>query len=238
MFQKLNSMFMGDSSNILCQEPELSEKEDDNEWILVDFIVDACTRTPEEASTLEEIVFVDEHPILSLTSGALKQFGNISDSYFVHFDACPMEESWFVTPPPCFTAGELTTNEVETSPLENLLIEHPSMSVYAVHNLSNKQADVCDSELDISSSLGLDAELTNVGHHVRCYVATLAARTHCLDQAKTLHYTKLSKQQLEKKPLLNRKSLRRQNLLRGFHSHQVKHSGILVHQPCRRRYNY
>lgn len=39
-----------------------------------------------------------------------------------------MEESWFVTPPPCFTSTGAVT--VETSPLENLLIEHPSMSVY------------------------------------------------------------------------------------------------------------
>ncbi|XP_060519466.1 tumor protein p53-inducible nuclear protein 2 isoform X1 [Cylas formicarius] len=39
-----------------------------------------------------------------------------------------MEESWFVTPPPSFTsAGPI---HMETSPLENLLIEHPSMSVY------------------------------------------------------------------------------------------------------------
>ncbi|GJQ70956.1 hypothetical protein Trydic_g872 [Trypoxylus dichotomus] len=39
-----------------------------------------------------------------------------------------MEESWYITPPPCFTsAGPII---VETSPLENLLIEHPSMSVY------------------------------------------------------------------------------------------------------------
>lgn len=39
-----------------------------------------------------------------------------------------VEESWFVTPPPCFTSTAPVT--VETSPLENLLIEHPSMSVY------------------------------------------------------------------------------------------------------------
>lgn len=44
-----------------------------------------------------------------------------------------MEESWFITPPPCFTAGGLTTIKVETSPMENLLIEHPSMSGHAVH---------------------------------------------------------------------------------------------------------
>lgn len=39
-----------------------------------------------------------------------------------------MDESWYVTPPACFTqAGPV---HVETSPLEDLLIEHPSMSVY------------------------------------------------------------------------------------------------------------
>lgn len=43
-----------------------------------------------------------------------------------------IEESWFITPPPCFTsAGPVN---METSPLENLLIEHPSMSVYQ-HNV-------------------------------------------------------------------------------------------------------
>lgn len=115
--------------------------------------MDACTRTPEEASTLKDMAFVDEHPVKSFTSGALKPFGNSSDSYFVHFESCPMEESWFITPPPCFTAGDLTTKEVETSPMENLLIEHPSMSVYAVNNFSNKQADDCDSDYEATKGL-------------------------------------------------------------------------------------
>ncbi|KAL1130986.1 hypothetical protein AAG570_012227 [Ranatra chinensis] len=42
-----------------------------------------------------------------------------------------LEESWFITPPPCFTSTGPV--RVETSPLENLLIEHPSMSVYHRH---------------------------------------------------------------------------------------------------------
>ncbi|XP_076757481.1 tumor protein p53 inducible nuclear protein [Xylocopa sonorina] len=42
--------------------------------------------------------------------------------------ATALEESWYLTPPACFTrAGPVN---VETSPLEDLLIEHPSMSVY------------------------------------------------------------------------------------------------------------
>ncbi|XP_018333851.1 tumor protein p53-inducible nuclear protein 1 [Agrilus planipennis] len=43
-----------------------------------------------------------------------------------------IDESWYITPPPCFTsAGPIV---METSPLENLLIEHPSMSVYHQHS--------------------------------------------------------------------------------------------------------
>ncbi|KAM9308430.1 tumor protein p53-inducible nuclear protein 1 [Gastrophryne carolinensis] len=231
MFQKLSSMFTGNASDILSHETELTEKEDD-EWILVDFIVDTCTRKPEKASTLEEIVIVDEPPILSFPSGALDHFGNTSDSYSFHFDLCPLEESWFVTPPPCFTAGDLTTTDVETSPMENLLIEHPSMSVYAVHNVCNKQEASRHSECDTSGSLRLNKERKPIGRHVHCYVT---GRARGLDQAKALHYTKFSKKLMEKP--LNRKILRRQNLIRGCHSPQLKHSGILVHQPCQRRYN-
>lgn len=39
-----------------------------------------------------------------------------------------MDESWYVTPPACFTRASPV--HVEKSPLEDLLIEHPSMSVY------------------------------------------------------------------------------------------------------------
>ena len=35
-----------------------------------------------------------------------------------------------VTPPPCFTAGGSSPQQLATSPMEDLLIEHPSMSVY------------------------------------------------------------------------------------------------------------
>jgi len=40
-----------------------------------------------------------------------------------------MEESWLVTPPQCFN-DKLKRNRTEFSPMENLLIEHPSMSIY------------------------------------------------------------------------------------------------------------
>lgn len=39
-----------------------------------------------------------------------------------------MDESWFLEPPACFSS--VSSIQLESSPLENLLIEHPSMSVY------------------------------------------------------------------------------------------------------------
>ena len=40
-----------------------------------------------------------------------------------------LEESWFITPPPCFTKKF----QVALSPIENILIEHPSTSVFHRH---------------------------------------------------------------------------------------------------------
>lgn len=38
MFQRLNNMLVGEINNISSPEPEFSEKEEEEEWILVDFI--------------------------------------------------------------------------------------------------------------------------------------------------------------------------------------------------------
>ncbi|XP_017585876.1 PREDICTED: tumor protein p53-inducible nuclear protein 1 isoform X5 [Corvus brachyrhynchos] len=132
MFQRLNNMLMGEIDSLSSQEPEFSEKEDD-EWILVDFI-DTCTNCSVEEADIVEASATDSSPVFSCLSSPLEHLPEASESCFIQFESCPMEESWFITPPPCFTAGGLTTLKVETSPMENLLIEHPSMSVYAVHN--------------------------------------------------------------------------------------------------------
>ncbi|XP_011232316.1 tumor protein p53-inducible nuclear protein 1 isoform X2 [Ailuropoda melanoleuca] len=135
MFQRLNKMLVGEVSTSSSQEPEFSEKEDD-EWILVDFI-GACAGFSAAEAKAEAISEESrtEHPsVFSCLPASLECLADTSDSCLLQFESCPMEESWFITPPPCFTAGELTTLKVETSPMENLLIEHPSMSVYAVHN--------------------------------------------------------------------------------------------------------
>lgn len=56
-----------------------------------------------------------------------------------------MEESWLVTPPQCFN-DKMKRNRTEVSPLENLLIEHPSMSIYH----GNEQPD-CTETVENSS---------------------------------------------------------------------------------------
>lgn len=52
---------------------------------------------------------------------------------------CPLQESWYLTPPPSFTSEGPV--HMETSPLENLLIEHPSMSVYQHSQRARKSSN-------------------------------------------------------------------------------------------------
>ncbi|CAH2285596.1 tumor p53-inducible nuclear 1 isoform X1 [Pelobates cultripes] len=240
MFQMFTYVF-GAASNVSSQEPEFSEKNDD-EWILVDIIeISVGSHDVIQQTGGQGVILYRDCPYPNMDSlGAFEPFENTSDSVFVHFNPSSMEESWFVTPPPCFTARELTTTEVETSPMENLLIEHPSMSVYAVRNLCHKEVAACDLEypvFDVSELLKLTKENEKKGRqHAHCYVAALAARMNYLEKTKKFNCSKLSRQQSEKY-FLNRKSLRHQNLIQGSHCRQIKHSG-LVHQPCKRRYNY
>ncbi|ELV14193.1 Tumor protein p53-inducible nuclear protein 1 [Tupaia chinensis] len=164
-------MFVGEVNTSSNQEPEFSEKEDD-EWILVDFI------------------------------------------------------------------GGLTTIKVETSPMENLLIEHPSMSVYAVHDPCPGLSETSCGTDEFHNPSSPRAEAQNgVGQHIHCYVAALAAHTTFLEQPKSFRPSQRIKEHSERQSL-NRNSLRRQNLTRDCHSRQVKHNGWVVHQPCPRQYNY
>uniref|UniRef100_A0A8C3WGR8 Tumor protein p53 inducible nuclear protein 1 n=1 Tax=Catagonus wagneri TaxID=51154 RepID=A0A8C3WGR8_9CETA len=247
MFQRLNKMFVGEVSTSSNQEPEFSEKEDD-EWILVDFIAthadydpDPCTGFSAAGDEEEDVSegSPTEHPsVFSCLPASLECLADTSDSCFLQFESCPMEESWFITPPPCFTAGGLTTIKVETSPMENLLIEHPSMSVYAVHNScpSLSEARCATEEFHNPNSPSVEAH-NEVEQHIHCYVAALAAHTAFLEQPKSFRPSQWMREHSERQSL-NRNSLRRQNLTRDCHSRQVKHSGWAVRQPCPRQYNY
>ncbi|XP_066480336.1 tumor protein p53-inducible nuclear protein 1 [Tiliqua scincoides] len=244
MFQRLNNMFVGEINNVPSPEPEFSEKEEEEEWILVDFI-DSCTSfsmvEEEEEDVIPEVSSVDHPPVFSCLPTSLECLADASESCFIQFDSCPMEESWFITPPPCFTAGGLTTIKVETSPLENLLIEHPSMSVYAVHNThhslnkTNCQEEEEEEPHDASNSR-MESQ-SERGQHIRCYIAALAAHSTFQEQTKSFRPAQWMKEHNERQ-YLNRNCLRRQNLARDCYSRQLKNNGLFVHQPCQRQYNY
>ncbi|XP_051922783.1 tumor protein p53-inducible nuclear protein 1 [Hippocampus zosterae] len=163
------------------------------------------------------------------------------DSDFLRLDASSLEESWFVTPPPCFTGRGVQSVLVETSPLENLLIEHPSMSVYAHHSPPRLNQNPLPHTLDLELAAGpkekgrraLDGsrhrpDASSVQrraglHHSACYAAALPTRAGLLPQ----------RQGLAGQPLLSRNALRRLNLL-----HPPKAGPTHLHQPSQRHLNF
>uniref|UniRef100_UPI0037E97CD6 tumor protein p53-inducible nuclear protein 1 n=1 Tax=Semicossyphus pulcher TaxID=241346 RepID=UPI0037E97CD6 len=176
------------------------------------------------------------------------------ESGFLRLDACSLEESWFVTPPPCFTGRGSKPVLLETSPLENLLIEHPSMSVYAHHSPPRLTLDALPRSLDLelgrlpgnmataqTASGGKEKgrrTLDGPRHrpevavvqrrsslHSACYAAALSARAGLL-QPRAGNGTQRTQP-------LSRNALRRHNLLRP-----PKASTVHLHQPSQRHLNF
>ncbi|XP_018605855.2 tumor protein p53-inducible nuclear protein 1-like [Scleropages formosus] len=134
MFQRLTRVLFGDAagdSSLLETKYELDEKEEDDEWILVDYHDADGTSYGIRASRKhsQEIPSPDDQSLYSSCS-SLYMLEDPEDGSCL----CALNEGWIVTPPPCFTAGGEATVLLETNPLENLLIEHPSMSVYTLHS--------------------------------------------------------------------------------------------------------
>lgn len=69
-----------------------------------------------------------------------------------------IEECWIVSPSPCFTGRDVPLEMLKSSSMEDLLIEHPSMSIYKLrgrrplHNAMNEsQSLLCDMDTNISA---------------------------------------------------------------------------------------
>ncbi|XP_041455347.1 tumor protein p53-inducible nuclear protein 2-like [Lytechinus variegatus] len=123
MFSGLSEYLFGSSSNqagdaaMATDDTQpadpIKEVEMDDDWVLVDVTNDSGASSPRRS------------PRRSPTKdGCQSQPKAVPEKHQ------RMEESWFITPPPCFTAGGHSPHQLATSPLEDLLIEHPSMSVY------------------------------------------------------------------------------------------------------------
>ncbi|KAM4601089.1 tumor protein p53-inducible nuclear protein 1 isoform 1-T1 [Polymixia lowei] len=300
MFQRFASVLFGDDVEeaIRCGGPgEHKEEEEDEDWILVDYLAEACPspcgdslpgppvgpEEEEEEEEEEDLVMIPSPmaspPIRYASCTSLDSTADTDpdgapeedeeeeveeeEGGFLRLEACSLEESWFVTPPPCFTGRGCQL--LETSPLENLLIEHPSMSVYAHHSPPRLNLTPLPRSLNLDLDLGLlpgagplapassggkekgrrsldvprhRPEVAVVQRrpslHAACYAAALSARASLLQQVQ-----QQSGRLSQRAPPLSRNALRRLNLLRHpATAKQGKASSMLLHQPNQRHLNY
>lgn len=128
MFSNLVSYLIGSTNS---EQPEerveeiirlTSRVSEEDDWVLVDRDSEGNSEASSEESLHDRLEDLLDVPATN--------FGRSCSSSSL--PCAHMEESWFITPPPIFTSSGPI--EVETSPFENLLIEHPSMSVYHQHS--------------------------------------------------------------------------------------------------------
>ncbi|KRT86342.1 hypothetical protein AMK59_2939 [Oryctes borbonicus] len=134
MFSQLANYLLGTSSNDHQEETEsgveetntrLTSRLSEDDWVLVDRDSEGNSEIS-SVESLDGCCNDDEDDIFDRSHALTTILTRTSSTSSLPCNT--MEESWYITPPPCFTsAGPII---VETSPLENLLIEHPSMSVY------------------------------------------------------------------------------------------------------------
>ncbi|XP_034497279.1 tumor protein p53-inducible nuclear protein 2 [Ailuropoda melanoleuca] len=159
-----------------------------------------------------------------------------------------MDESWFVTPPACFTAEGpgLGPARLQSSPLEDLLIEHPSMSVYVTGSTivlepgppsPHPDADLPDG--DLSEGQRGDWVGGVSGRDRACSVpaGSWPARAALLEKAGQARRLQRARQRAERHAL-SAKVVQRQNRARESRSRRPKHQGSFVYQPCQRQFNY
>nr|XP_025865481.1 tumor protein p53-inducible nuclear protein 2 [Vulpes vulpes] len=137
-----------------------------------------------------------------------------------------MDESWFVTPPACFTAEGpgIGPARLQSSPLEDLLIEHPSMSVYVTGSTIVLEPGPPSPHPDAALP---DGDLSE----------GLPARAALLEKAGQARRLQRARQRAERHAL-SAKVVQRQNRARESRSRRPKHQGSFVYQPCQRQFNY
>ncbi|XP_069973508.1 tumor protein p53-inducible nuclear protein 2 isoform X1 [Penaeus vannamei] len=89
--------------------------EEESDWVLVERAEDGGVSHGDDQTTTQRLPV----PSSVLASSPLPFAGEVGET---------ATQEWLMTPPPCFTRSQ--TAPLASSPLENLLIEHPSMSVY------------------------------------------------------------------------------------------------------------
>uniref|UniRef100_A0A8C3UVQ1 Tumor protein p53 inducible nuclear protein 2 n=1 Tax=Catharus ustulatus TaxID=91951 RepID=A0A8C3UVQ1_CATUS len=202
MFQRFTSLFFSDSNTpegLEEPKPFVEEEEEEDGWLIIDL-----------AASPPGVAAAQKPP------GVPMPGGNPGKA-----------PSWFVTPPPCFTAEEPGLDGVGSSPMEDLLIEHPSMSVYVTSTL-----EICP--LPRAALHCTPRPELPPAHHGRA-LPVKAAALDKLGQAQRAQRAK----QLAERHRLGQKALQRQNRARQRPSRRAKQlPGAFVHQPCQRHCNY
>ncbi|XP_032560795.1 tumor protein p53-inducible nuclear protein 2 isoform X2 [Chiroxiphia lanceolata] len=137
------------------------------------------------------------------------------------------EDGWLVID----LAEEPGPDGVGSSPMEDLLIEHPSMSVYVTSTL---EVDGEGPEDDAAGEVPEPRLERHMVHHGR----SLAVKAAILDKVGQAQRVQRAKQ-LAERHRLGQKALQRQNRARQRPPRRAKQlPGAFVHQPCQRHCNY
>uniref|UniRef100_A0A6B2F5Z1 Tumor protein p53-inducible nuclear protein 2 n=2 Tax=Bothriechis TaxID=44726 RepID=A0A6B2F5Z1_BOTNI len=122
---------------------------------------------------------------------------------------------------------------MESSPMEDLLIEHPSMSVY-VTTTSSIIVEREDPEENIQENeIPENCLQRRPAHHS----TSLATKTAILEKVNQVRRIQRAKQ-LAEKHKFSQKVMKRQNRARECRPQRAKPQGHFVYQPCQRQYNY
>ncbi|XP_026537455.1 tumor protein p53-inducible nuclear protein 2 isoform X2 [Notechis scutatus] len=122
---------------------------------------------------------------------------------------------------------------MESSPMEDLLIEHPSMSVY-VTTTTSIIVEREDPEENIQENEIPENCLQRRPPHHSTSLATKAAILEKVNQVRRIQRAK----QLAEKHKLSQKVMKRQNRARECRPQRAKPQSHFVYQPCQRQYNY
>ncbi|XP_071398612.1 tumor protein p53-inducible nuclear protein 2 isoform X1 [Centroberyx affinis] len=179
----------------------------------------------------------------SMSPGSGSECGGSGGSSRAGSERGCMDESWFVTPPPCFTAEGATA---EASPMEDLLIEHPSMSVYVSPNnlsmVSNGNLSVVGEEsiVSLASSVSRVAEPA-AAPATRGTMPTRVSRGAAAQAGALAKVTQVARVQRGKARIerrhLGRNRIQRQNRTREQVPRHAAHArNTFLHQPSQRNF--
>ncbi|XP_063319836.1 uncharacterized protein LOC134618395 isoform X1 [Pelmatolapia mariae] len=178
----------------------------------------------------------------SMSPGSGSECGGSGGSSRAGSERGCMDESWFVTPPPCFTAEGATA---EASPMEDLLIEHPSMSVYvSPSNLSmvsnsNLSAVAEESMVSLGGSVRAAEPASVPATHATMPTRVsrgAAAQAGALAKVTQVARVQRSKARVERRHL-GRNRIQRQNRTREQIPRHAAHTrNTFLHQPSKRNF--